>query len=233
MMRAPRHVAGRWCASAAVALVVTGCGGGARPAPATAILPLAPGAHVVLSLPGPSDVDSAHDRKRYRYMAISGARRESPTRFLLAEVRALHNAGWSHQLAWIIREDSGHAVRTSPVTHGATVQLDRRKSEPSVYVEMELLDRRADLAETTSGDPRYPVGRKIALALSHDEPVLDILLAQRDGAAAQLIRSGPRTERIGHPQYLHFPGIRPDGGRPRASRGELTVGGRTRFEVVT
>ena len=70
-----------------------------RPAPRLGWLPIADDARVIASAAAGSDVDTAYDRKRYRYLAIAAERGERTTRLLAREVEPTA----AHRLAARVR----------------------------------------------------------------------------------------------------------------------------------
>jgi hypothetical protein len=177
------QTATRWAALLA-ALTVAACGvQHVEHAPDTAELPRPAGAKVVLSLPGPSDVDSSLPQ-RYRYMILSGPDQRSPESFLRSEVRTMREQGWRVEQAWTLKGLRGRVIAVSPTTRGATIELDRNDDRHDIYAAIRIVNRHASLGQLTDGDPRERHQGKIAAALRSGAPVLDILLG--NGSASPI-----------------------------------------------
>lgn len=153
-------------------------GASARPSPAPdgSELPLVTAMHVLASAPGGSDIDPAHDRRRYRYMAVAGPIGEKCTELLASEVRFLRARGWTDQVSWINGPDRsglGRARRVSPSRPGATVMVNAPGGKR--YAALDAIRSLPDARQQTDGSPLYG-NPAISRALKRRQPVLSVLL---------------------------------------------------------
>jgi hypothetical protein len=136
---------------AAATLATAGCGG-QQPAPRTAALPLPPGVRVIASAPGGSAIDTAHDNKQYRYMAISGPSGMSGPRLLDDVVRFLVRSGWRHSASSLTRNDGTDVTRgVVPSTPGALVLID--SPDGKVYAGLNAVAGISEVGSETGGTP--------------------------------------------------------------------------------
>jgi hypothetical protein len=170
----------RWRLATALAVAVTlsmaGCGGSVRRAPNATELPLLSHAQVVASAAGGSDVDSASDPDKYRYMTVCGPAGISSTVFLAREVQLLMHDGWNHEQSWTIplRSSSGTPELAPLTSPGATVQLDSPHHQ--IYLSANVIVNRDNAAEATSGTPFQSPTSAMLRALRKHDPILWIQL---------------------------------------------------------
>jgi hypothetical protein len=162
-------IAGLVCTTASLA-----SSGRPRPAPPIATLQLVSGSDVIASAAGGSDVDSASDPKRYRYLAISNPSRISARRLLVDQVHFLQHDGWSHLYVFHCvsrpKDPAGAVcVRTSLNTPGASALLDAPGGRE--YVALDAIATKTDAAQKENGTP-LSGNRAIRTALRRHRPVL-------------------------------------------------------------
>ena len=145
-----------------------------RHAPAVSTLPRISGSHVIASAAGGSDVDSASNRKRYRYLAISKPSRISARQLLVDQVHFLREAGWRHLYVFhcVSRPKSPAGAvcrRTSLNTPGASALLDAPNERE--YVALDAVKSKTEAARHEDGTPLWG-NRAIRTALQRRQPVL-------------------------------------------------------------
>lgn len=174
MVRVHRPVAVRCgrLAGAFVTVSLVGCGGVA-PAPAAGTLPLAAHARVIAAAGGASQVNPAHDRNRYRYVALGGPPHTIGANLLVAEVRSLRGHGWGRERAVGFRGTATVAQPVPVTAPGAEVLLD--SPDGKEYAAISLLADRAVAGVQTSHTP-LSHSAAIATALRDRRPVLWIVL---------------------------------------------------------
>jgi len=147
--------------------------GSRRPAPRLAQLPLANDARVIASAAGGSAVDSASDRKRYRYLAIAGEHGERTAQLLRREVRLLRRDGWQHEYVfrcvWVPKLNDVRCRRASLQAPGASVLMDSPRG--NVYVSLSGVIDQNDALQQESGTP-LSNSQQIKTALRKRRPVL-------------------------------------------------------------
>jgi hypothetical protein len=166
-MRVRRLLTG---AFAGVAMV--GCGG-VPGAPATSILPLAPQAIMIASAAGGSQVDPAHDRNHYRYLAVSGASRVLGPRLIAAEVQSMLGRGWNKERSIGFRGAASVAQAVPVSSPGAEVLLD--SPDGKEYAALQLLANRTAAEVQTSRTPLWH-NSAITEALRDHHAVLWVVL---------------------------------------------------------
>jgi hypothetical protein len=162
----------RLLSGALAGVAVAGCGG-VPDAPATSILPVAPQANVIASAAGSSQVDPAHDRNHYRYLAVSGTGRMAGPRLIAAEVRSMLGRGWNRERSIGFR-GTASVAQTVPVTSpGAEVLLD--SPDRKEYAALQLVANRTAAEVQTSRTPLWH-NPAIATALRDHRAVLWVVL---------------------------------------------------------
>jgi hypothetical protein len=189
----------RFAVAAALAeALFVGCG--ERGAPAASALPVAPGARVLASAAGGSQVDTAFDRKQYRYIAIGGAVGESALQLLKAESRFAAGHGWGSEQQLGTRTTQVYtdkiagvsvkggytpvftAVPTSITTPGVVVTLDSRSQD--IYAAMHTVANASDAAQSTNGSPLFG-NPTITRALHDRRPVILVTLGNGKATPAE------------------------------------------------
>jgi hypothetical protein len=147
--------------------------GSPRPAPRVGQLPVANDARVITSAPGGSAVDSASDRKRYRYLAIAGQHGERTAALLRREVRLLRRDGWQHEYVsrcvWVPKLHDARCQRTSITAPGASVSMDSPVG--SIYVALSGVIDQNDALQQEAGTPLRH-SQQIKTAIRKRRPVL-------------------------------------------------------------
>jgi hypothetical protein len=151
---------------------LSGCGG-MPGAPAASTLPLTPDERVIASAAGGSQVDPAHDRNRYRYLAVSGPLLMPGSRLIASQIASMISRGWGQERSIGFR-GAASVAQTVPVTAaGAEVLLNSPNHRE--FAAMSLL---VDQAVAGAQTGRTPLWRNAAIAeaLHNRRPVLWVVL---------------------------------------------------------
>jgi hypothetical protein len=139
-------------------------------APSTSELPIAEHARVIASVSAGSDIDTASDHGRYRYMAIAGPAGLRGARLLSEERHHLLRVGWRCADAANVRPVP--CSRNEPGT--ATLLAPKR----SLRVYLQVVTSQPDADQQFNGEP-LEGNAAIRRALRKHEPLLSVLLANR------------------------------------------------------